>query len=86
MTDGTPRFRARFWGVRGSYPTPGPRTVRYGGNTSCVEVEVGSQTLILDAGSGIIRLGHDLLRRSAHKAQASTSLGRAWMTARLSNL
>src|SRR5579872_4569341 len=65
MTDDTPRFRARFWGVRGSYPTPGPRTIRYGGNTSCVEVEVGSQTLILDAGSGIIRLGHDLLRRSA---------------------
>jgi phosphoribosyl 1,2-cyclic phosphodiesterase len=65
MTDDTPRFRARFWGVRGSYPTPGPRTVRYGGNTSCVEVEVGSQTIILDAGSGIIRLGYDLLRRSA---------------------
>src|SRR6202049_2329983 len=65
MTDDTPRFRARFWGVRGSYPTPGPRTVRYGGNTSCVEVEVGLQTIILDAGSGIIRLGHDLLRRSA---------------------
>ncbi len=65
MTDDTQRFRARFWGVRGSYPTPGPRTVRYGGNTSCVEVEVGSQTIILDAGSGIIKLGHDLLRRSA---------------------
>ena len=65
MADDTPRFRARFWGVRGSYPTPGPRTVRYGGNTSCVEVEVGSQTIILDAGSGIIRLGYDLLRRSA---------------------
>lgn len=65
MTDETPRFRARFWGVRGSYPTPGPRTVRYGGNTSCVEIEVGSRTIVLDAGSGIIRLGHDLLRRSA---------------------
>ena len=65
MSDDTPRFRARFWGVRGSYPTPGPRTVRYGGNTSCVEVEVGSRTIVLDAGSGIIRLGHDLLLRSA---------------------
>src|ERR1700730_4328547 len=65
MTDDTPRFLARFWGVRGSYPTPGPRTVRYGGNTSCVEVQVGSQTIILDAGSGISGLGHDLLRRSA---------------------
>ena len=65
MTDDTPRFLARFWGVRGSYPTPGSRTVRYGGNTSCVEIEVGSQTIILDAGSGIIRLGSDLLGRSA---------------------
>ena len=64
MTDDTQCFRACFWGVRGSYPTPGPRTVRYGGNTSCVEVEVGSRTIILDAGSGIIQLGHDLLRRS----------------------
>jgi len=59
------RFRIRFWGVRGSYPTPGPHTVRYGGNTTCVEVEVGTHTLILDAGSGIIRLGAELLSRSA---------------------
>lgn len=61
----TARFQVRFWGVRGSYPTPGPQTIRYGGNTACVEVEVGKHTLILDAGSGIIRLGNDLLRRSA---------------------
>ncbi|HET8840335.1 MAG TPA: MBL fold metallo-hydrolase [Ktedonobacteraceae bacterium] len=61
------RFRVRFWGVRGSYPTPGPQTVRYGGNTTCVEVEAGGHTLILDAGSGIIRLGEDLLRRAAGK-------------------
>lgn len=60
-----PGFRVRFWGVRGSYPTPGPQTVRYGGNTTCVEVEVGGHILILDAGSGIIRLGDDLLRRAA---------------------
>ena len=56
------RFRLRFWGVRGSYPTPGPHTVRYGGNTSCVEIQAGQHTLILDAGSGIIRLGEELLR------------------------
>ena len=61
----TARFQIRFWGVRGSYPTPGPHTVRYGGNTACVEVEVGAHTLILDAGSGIIRLGNELLHRSA---------------------
>jgi len=63
----TARFLVRFWGVRGSYPTPGPHTVRYGGNTACVEVEVGTHTLILDAGSGIIRLGNELLRRSKGK-------------------
>ena len=52
----------RFWGVRGSIPTPGPDTADYGGNTSCVEVRVGGQVLILDAGSGIRRLGQSLLR------------------------
>src|SRR5689334_15412698 len=54
----------RFWGVRGSYPVPGPRTVRYGGNTACVEVQAGVHTIILDAGTGIINLGTELLRRS----------------------
>ena len=43
-------------------PTPGPDTASYGGNTSCVEVRVGGQVLILDAGSGIRRLGQSLLR------------------------
>ncbi len=57
------RFLARFWGVRGSYPTPGSHTLRHGGNTACVEVQAGMHTIILDAGSGIIRLGEDLLRR-----------------------
>lgn len=73
MTE-TARFRVRFWGVRGSYPTPGPQTVRYGGNTSCVEVEVGNHIIIFDAGSGIIRLGQDLLRRHAGDAALSISL------------
>ncbi len=54
----------RFWGVRGSHPVPGPRTVRYGGNTSCVEVQAGAHTIILDAGTGIINLGAELLRQS----------------------
>lgn len=53
----------RFWGVRGSYPVPGPRTMRFGGNTSCVEVQAGPHTIILDAGTGIINLGNDLVRR-----------------------
>jgi phosphoribosyl 1,2-cyclic phosphodiesterase len=58
------QFIVRFWGTRGSYPVPGPHTVRYGGNTTCVEVQVGKNTLIIDAGTGIINLGYDLLRRA----------------------
>lgn len=53
----------RFWGVRGSYPVPGMSTVRYGGNTACVEVRAGPHTIILDAGTGIIPLGADLMQR-----------------------
>lgn len=61
---GKQHFLVRFWGVRGSYPTPGEHTLRHGGNTSCVEVQAGTHTLIFDAGSGIIRLGDDLVRRA----------------------
>ena len=66
-TSDTTCFLVRFWGVRGSYPTPGPRTIRYGGNTACVEVQVDKHLLILDAGTGIIGLGNELVRRSAGK-------------------
>ncbi|NJL35282.1 MAG: MBL fold metallo-hydrolase, partial [Chloroflexaceae bacterium] len=58
------QFIVRFWGTRGSYPVPGPHTLRYGGNTTCVELQIGQHTLIIDAGTGIINLGYDLLRRS----------------------
>lgn len=58
------QFLVRFWGVRGSYPTPGIHTIRHGGNTSCLEVLAGEHTLVFDAGSGIIRLGESLLRRA----------------------
>ena len=47
----------RFWGVRGSIPCPDPNTVRYGGNTSCVEVKCGDRRLVFDAGSGLRMLG-----------------------------
>lgn len=50
-------FQVTFWGVRGSYPTPGAHTARYGGNTPCVHVRAGAHDLIFDAGTGIIRLG-----------------------------
>ena len=50
-----------FWGTRGTIPTPGPQTARYGGNTACVEVTDGSGNLvILDAGTGIRGLGRQL--------------------------
>jgi len=52
----------RFWGVRGSVPTPGPETRRYGGNTSCVEVRLGPHRLVFDAGTGIRPLGREWLR------------------------
>ncbi len=48
--------------MRGSIPTPGPDTVRYGGNTTCIEVQCGDQVLIIDAGSGLRRLGNELAR------------------------
>jgi phosphoribosyl 1,2-cyclic phosphodiesterase len=55
-------FTVQFWGARGSVATPGPATVKYGGNTSCTEVRCGKQLLILDAGTGIRLLGLSLLR------------------------
>ncbi len=54
----------KFWGVRGSVACPGPDTVRYGGNTSCVEVLCGENRLIFDAGSGLRGLGEALLGQS----------------------
>lgn len=56
-------MKIRFWGVRGSIPAPGPQTVRYGGNTTCIEVR-GDQgeLLIFDAGTGIFPLAQKLLR------------------------
>ncbi len=50
-------MRLKLWGVRGSVPVPGPRTLRYGGNTTCTEVRVGDQIIVLDAGTGIRELG-----------------------------
>lgn len=54
-----------FYGVRGSIPTPGPEYVRYGGNTACVHIELDDGTdIILDAGTGIKKLGQKLLKKS----------------------
>ena len=69
----TGNFTVKFWGVRGSYPTPGPQTVYYGGNTACVEVRAGGHTIILDAGTGLIPLGRALAAR-ARQSQAAPAL------------
>jgi phosphoribosyl 1,2-cyclic phosphodiesterase len=55
-------MKVRFWGVRGSIASPGPHTVRYGGNTTCIEVRTDNNELfILDAGTGIFPLSQTLL-------------------------
>ncbi len=61
-------MRLTIWGCRGSIPTPGPDTVHYGGNTSCVEVELrGGAVCVLDAGTGIRRLGLELADRGTRR-------------------
>ncbi|MBI3005875.1 MAG: MBL fold metallo-hydrolase [Ignavibacteriales bacterium] len=50
-------IKAKFWGTRGSIATPGKKTARYGGNTSCVEVRADGQLFVFDAGTGIRELG-----------------------------
>jgi phosphoribosyl 1,2-cyclic phosphodiesterase len=52
--------KLRLWGTRGSLPSAGPENVRYGGNTSCVEVRGGDTLLVLDAGTGIRRAGNSI--------------------------
>ena len=61
-----PAIRVRFWGVRGSIATPGQNTVRYGGNTPCLEIRAGGRLIILDCGTGLRLLGNALMaeRRS----------------------
>ena len=57
-------MKVKFWGVRGSIPAPGPKTVRYGGNTSCYEVRNNKgELIILDAGTGIRELSEEILRK-----------------------
>lgn len=58
----------RFWGVRGSIASPGPKTTYFGGNTSCLEIHTGDKSLILDAGTGIRLLGNTLSQPEGAKA------------------
>jgi phosphoribosyl 1,2-cyclic phosphodiesterase len=69
-------FTATFWGVRGGRPVPGPGTAEFGGNTTCLEVRAGSHLIIIDAGTGIIRLGAKLVaqREQDQKPLSGTML------------
>jgi phosphoribosyl 1,2-cyclic phosphodiesterase len=58
-------LKLRFWGTRGSIPSPGPDTVKYGGNTTCVELRLDDgTTIIFDAGTGIRELGVEIVKRN----------------------
>jgi phosphoribosyl 1,2-cyclic phosphodiesterase len=59
----TDRLAVTFWGVRGSIACPGPATVRYGGNTPCLEVHANGRQLIFDAGTGLLPLGRSMAAR-----------------------
>lgn len=68
-------YRLTFWGTRGSIPTPGPHTTRYGGNTACISISGADGRLtILDAGSGLRPLGTELMGRLKHPLAADILL------------
>ncbi len=75
MLESPQAMRIRFWGVRGSYPVPGPQTNRYGGNTSCVEVRPRrGPHIIIDAGTGIRRLGKQMMESAHGEGKGNTHL------------
>ena len=68
-------MKLRFWGVRGSIPAPGPETVRYGGNTSCVSVTTASGGLIIiDMGTGLMGLGNSLMGGAFGQGKGKASI------------
>ena len=65
-----PRFRLRCWGARGTLPSTGPHTLRYGGHTACLEIQpANGARVVFDAGSGIRALGAHLIRQNASSAE-----------------
>ena len=62
-------MKIKFWGTRGSISSPGPTTIKYGGNTACVEISNSETLAIFDAGTGIRLLGEDLLRRGPGRVE-----------------
>jgi len=68
-------MKITFWGVRGSIPAPGPETVRYGGNTLCIELRTANEELvIIDAGTGLAQLGNALLPSGFGKGQGKAAM------------
>ena len=68
-------MKVRFWGVRGSIPTPGPETVKYGGNTACIEIRLSDgRIIIIGAGSGIRALGNKLVFEDMKKGPLDIDL------------
>ncbi len=62
MKNENDEFKVKFRGVRGSYPIANKDYLKYGGNTSCVEINVGGHLIVIDAGTGLISLGDDLMK------------------------
>ena len=62
-------MKITFWGVRGSFPVSTPNSLRYGGNTPCLEVEAGGTTILIDAGTGIRAAGQALLDRGVTQVE-----------------
>ena len=69
MRESKGKFIVKFRGVRGSYPTPDFNFLEYGGNTSCIEVNVNGHLIILDAGTGIIKVGSELMKDYVAKSR-----------------
>ncbi len=67
-------MKVKFWGVRGSIPVPSPKTSKYGGNTSCVELNCDGKIIILDSGTGIRALGLDIMNRDFVKESRKNAL------------
>lgn len=64
------QFTVKFWGARGSIATPGKDTVKYGGNTTCLEIRANNQIIIIDAGTGIKSLGDHLIEEFGNNVSA----------------
>lgn len=69
-------IKVKFWGVRGSIPCPGPKTMKYGGNTACIELRFPevNRHIIIDAGSGIRELANSMLANDLPKGPISTEI------------